>query len=86
MSITQLAEYPVRALVFEAGDSLSAMAELVGAACMRLTERNIPHNLFVADCGARVFLFPNGFAERKAKGQVGICGQWVDEWNVSLHH
>ena len=70
VSITQLAEYPVHGLVFEAGDSLAAMAELVGEACVSLTRENIPHNLFVADCGARVFLLPNCFAERKARGQV----------------
>lgn len=43
---------------------------MVGKACERLTAANIPHNLFVADCGARVFLFPNCFAERKARGGI----------------
>ena len=46
------------------------MAAVVGRACQRLTERNTPHNLFIADSGARVFLFPNCFASRKATGQI----------------
>lgn len=46
------------------------MAELVGTACQRLTAANVPHNLFIADCGARIFLFPNCFAEKKARGQI----------------
>ena len=46
------------------------VAELVGTSCQRLTAANVPHNLFIADCGARVFLFPNCFAERKARGLI----------------
>lgn len=42
----------------------------MGAACQRLTAANVPHNLFIADAGARVFLFPNCFAERKARGLI----------------
>ena len=34
--MAQLSEYPVRGLVFEAGESLTAMAHLVGSACQRL--------------------------------------------------
>ena len=52
-------------MVFEASTSLKALADLVGRACQRLTAANVPHNLFIADCGARVFLLPNAFAERK---------------------
>lgn len=42
----------------------------MGTACQRLTAANVPHNLFIADCGARVFLFPNCFAEKKALGLI----------------
>lgn len=68
--VSALAEYPVRAMVFEAGDSLAEMADAIGRACQRLTAANVPHNMFIADCGARVFLYPNCFAERKARGEV----------------
>lgn len=44
--------------------------QVVGTACKRLTAANVPHNLFMADSGARVFLYPNAFSERKARGEV----------------
>ena len=72
VSVVQLAEYPVRGLVFEANGSLDALAALVGGACQRLAAANVPHNLFIADCGARVFLLPNAFAERKVSLLVSI--------------
>jgi GDP-L-galactose phosphorylase len=70
VTISQLSGYAVRGLVYEAGDSLEELATAVGAACEKLTEANIPHNLMIVDRGARVFLIPNAFAERKAKGEV----------------
>ena len=57
----------MRGLVFEATTSLAALAGLVGSACRRLTAANVPHNLFIVDRGARVFLLPNAFAERKVR-------------------
>lgn len=68
--VSKLANYPVRGLVFEVGDSLSAMAELVGNFCMQLQTMNQPFNILVVDRGARVFVFPQCFAERMAHGQV----------------
>lgn len=68
--ISALAQYPVRGLVFEAGDALADLAAVVGDAVARLTAANVPHNLFVVDCGQRLFLFPNGFALAKAQGRV----------------
>ena len=43
---------------------------MVGEACQRLSAANIPHNLFIVDCGQRIFLFPNAFARAKAQGKV----------------
>ncbi|EFN58342.1 hypothetical protein CHLNCDRAFT_57139 [Chlorella variabilis] len=87
--VDQLREYPVRSLVFEAGDSLREVAELVGTACQRLTAANVPHNLFIADCGARIFLFPNCFAEKKARGQIpeDVLETQVDPaaWEIAGH-
>lgn len=67
----QLAEYPVRGLVFECGQNLPDMADFVAEVCVRLQEGNIPHNLFIVDCGMRVFLYPNAFAA--AKAEVSRC-------------
>lgn len=68
----------VRGLVFEAKNSLGALAETVGAACRRLTDANVPHNLFIVDRGARIFLLPNAFAERKVCvwRQHPAAGRW----------
>jgi GDP-L-galactose phosphorylase len=68
--VARLEGYPVRALVFEVGDSLAALAAAVGGACERLTAASVPHNLMIVDRGARVFLVPNAFAERKARGEL----------------
>ena len=57
-------------LVFEAGEALGDLAAVVGDACARLTAANVPHNLFVVDCGQRLFLLPNRFAMAKAQGRV----------------
>ncbi len=57
-------------LVFESGGNVEHLARVVGEACQRLSAANIPHNLFVVDCGQRVFLFPNAFARAKAQGAV----------------
>lgn len=67
MRVYQLAEYPVRGLVFECGQNLPDMADFVAEVCVRLQEANIPHNLFIVDCGMRVFLYPNAFAAAKAE-------------------
>jgi len=68
--IHKLVDYPVNGLVFESSQSLEDMASLIGGICKTLTERNIPHNLMIADCGARVFLIPNAFSQRKAQGEL----------------
>ena len=68
--VNQLAEYPVRGLVFECGQNLPDMADFVAEVCVRLQEANIPHNLFIVDCGMRVFLYPNGFAAAKAEVSI----------------
>jgi GDP-L-galactose phosphorylase len=70
VNISRLVDYPVRALVYEAGDCLEELASIVGKACMRLAAANQPHNLIIADRGARVFLIPQCFAERQATGQI----------------
>lgn len=31
---------------------------------------NIPHNVLIADCGSRVFIWPQTYAERQARGLV----------------
>jgi len=70
VKVSTLAEFPVRGLAFECSTDLMQLADLLADVCARLVKHNIPHNLFIADCGARVFLFPNGFAQAKAENRV----------------
>ena len=70
VSVHRLARYPVRALVFEVGASMAALAEAVGAAAVALQAANCPYNLLIADRGARVFLVPQRFAARAARGEL----------------
>jgi GDP-L-galactose phosphorylase len=71
VSLSRLAEFPVRGLAYEMGEgTLAALAEAVGRCCEELSRRNIPFNVLICDRGARVFLFPQCYAERQAKGEV----------------
>ncbi|KAL3701801.1 hypothetical protein R1sor_019823 [Riccia sorocarpa] len=68
--ISEVVKYPVRTLVYEAGDSLKELADVVGEACIRLQNSNIPFNILISDCGTRVFLIPQCYAEKQARGEV----------------
>ena len=71
VAVNQVTGYPVRCLCFERKDAtFEALADLLGNACERLQERNIPFNLLIADHGARVFLIPQVFSHRVAKGEI----------------
>lgn len=67
--ISRTSHYPVRAFVVE-GDSLQAMADVVGQAALVMQAANIPHNMLISDSGSRVFLFPQCYAEKQARGEV----------------
>ena len=69
-TVTQVTNYPVRCLCFELGENFESLAELVGTCCERLQARNVPFNLLIADHGARVFLIPQKFSHRAAKGEI----------------
>lgn len=56
--VSMLAEYPVKGLVFEKLGSLEQLSNVVARACLKLQACNIPHNILISDCGARVFLWP----------------------------
>ena len=70
VQVSELVDYPVRALVFEAENCLEELGCFVGEACEKLAAVNQPHNLIICDKGARVFLIPQCFAERQAKGEI----------------
>ncbi|CAI5971581.1 unnamed protein product [Closterium sp. NIES-65] len=70
VKVGELVDYPVKTLVFQAGACLEQMASAAAAACCKLQEGNIPFNLFIVDRGTRLFLIPQRYAERQARGEV----------------
>lgn len=89
VKVCELRQYPVRALVFEVGASLPELAAAVGRVCARLQDRNRPFNVLIADSGARVFVFPQCYAERQARGEVAaaVLDTQVNPaaWEISGH-
>lgn len=67
--ISRLSDYPVLGFVVEGG-SLAEVADVVGSACLAMQAANVPHNLLICDAGARVFVFPQCYAEKQARGEV----------------
>jgi len=89
VKISELCNYPVRGLVFEGGNTLENLSNAVGSACICLQDNNIPYNVLIADCGKRVFLFPQCYAEKQALGEVDqeILDTQVNPavWEISGH-
>lgn len=85
----ELTEFPVRGLVFEICNSMEDLSEAVANACIYLQDNNIPYNVLIADRGSRVFLLPQCFAERQARGEVDqeILDTQVNPavWEISGH-
>lgn len=70
VNIFELSKYPVRGLVFAGGDTLQDLSKAVSDSCICLQDNNIPFNVLISDCGKRVFLFPQCYAEKQALGEV----------------
>jgi len=89
INIFELLNYPVRGLVFEGGNTLEDLSNAVGSACICLQDNNIPYNVLIADCGKRIFLFPQCYAEKQALGEVDqeILDTQVNPavWEISGH-
>ncbi|RZC61272.1 hypothetical protein C5167_023021 [Papaver somniferum] len=89
VTISELLNYPVRALVFEGGNTLKDLSDVVSNACIFLQETNIPYNVLISDCGNRIFLFPQCYAEKQALGEVSqeLLDTQVNPavWEISGH-
>lgn len=89
VKIFELCNYPVRGLVFEGGNKLEDLSDAVANSCICLQENNIPYNILIADCGKRVFMFPQCYAEKQALGEVNpeILDTQVNPavWEISGH-
>ncbi|KAI3976992.1 hypothetical protein MKX01_008850 [Papaver californicum] len=89
VTISELLNYPVRALVFEGGNTLKDLSNVVSNSCIFLQENNIPYNVLISDCGNRTFLFPQCYAEKQALGEVSqeLLDTQVNPavWEISGH-
>lgn len=89
VKLSELSQFPVRGLVFERCKSLQDLSEAVAKACIFLQNENIPYNVLIADRGSRVFVLPQCFAERQARGEVDpeILDTQVNPavWEISGH-
>ncbi|KAL2650075.1 hypothetical protein R1flu_018203 [Riccia fluitans] len=70
LKISELVDYPVKVIMYEVGESLKELADVVGEACIKLQTNNLPFNLLISYCGSRVFLIPQCYAEKQARGEV----------------
>lgn len=76
VSVSRLTGYPVQGFVLEVvgavsvAEGIAELARLVGEACQEMQRANIPHNLIITDMGRRVFIWPQCFAERQARGLI----------------
>ncbi|KAL9226502.1 hypothetical protein vseg_002309 [Gypsophila vaccaria] len=87
--ISQVLKYPVRGLVFEGGTTMQDLSDVVASSCIRLQSTNVPFNVLISNCGKRIFLFPQCFAEKQARGQVNreVLDTQVNPavWEISGH-
>ncbi|KAG7953872.1 hypothetical protein I3843_12G131300 [Carya illinoinensis] len=87
--ISKLLNYPVRGLVFEGGNTVEELSNTISDACICLQDNNIPYNVLIADCGRRIFLFPQCYAEKQALGEVNaeLLDTQVNPavWEISGH-
>ncbi|OMO55504.1 GDP-L-galactose phosphorylase 1-like protein [Corchorus capsularis] len=68
--ISKLLDYPVKGFVFEGGNSVQDLSDVVASACICLQNTNIPFNVLISDSGKRIFLLPQCYAEKQALGEV----------------
>lgn len=89
VKISRLLNYPVRGLVYEGGNNLKDLSDVVAQSCICLQENNIPFNVLISDCGGRIFLFPQNYAEKQALGEVSqeLLDTQVNPavWEISGH-
>ncbi|KAI6690582.1 hypothetical protein NL676_027410 [Syzygium grande] len=89
VTISELVNYPVRGLVFEGGDTVQDLSNVVSDSCICLQDNNIPYNVLISDCGKRIFLLPQCYAEKQALGEVNpeLLDTQVNPavWEISGH-
>jgi len=89
VKVYELSKFPVRGLVFEICNGIEDLSVAVANACDYLQNENIPYNVLITDRGSRVFVLPQCFAEKQARGEVDqeILETQVNPavWEISGH-
>ncbi|CAN6914775.1 unnamed protein product, partial [Brassica oleracea] len=89
VKISELLSYPMRGLLFEGGNSMQDLSDTVSDACVCLQNNNVPFNVLISDCGRRIFLMPQCYAEKQALGEVSpeVFESQVNPavWEISGH-
>ncbi|EEF32020.1 GDP-L-galactose phosphorylase 2 [Ricinus communis] len=89
VKISELVNYPVRGLLFEDGNTLQDLSSTISDACICLQDNSIPYNVLISDCGKRLFLLPQCYAEKQALGEVSpeLLETQVNPavWEISGH-
>ncbi|KAH9288268.1 hypothetical protein KI387_032385, partial [Taxus chinensis] len=70
LKIFEFVDYPVKGLLFEVGQNLQEMTEVVATFCCSLQIKNMAFNLLISDCGSRIFVFPQCFADRHTRHMI----------------
>lgn len=89
VKMSELVNYPVKGLVYEGGDSLQDLADVVATSSIWLQDNNVPFNILISDSGRRIFIFPQCYAEKQALGEVAqeLLDTQVNPavWEISGH-
>nr|XP_043618779.1 GDP-L-galactose phosphorylase 1-like [Erigeron canadensis] len=89
VEISEILNYPVRGLVFEGGNSVEELSKGVTDTCICLQDNNIPYNVLISECGRRIFVLPQCYAEKQALGEVNaeLLDTQVNPavWEISGH-
>ncbi|KAG9129762.1 hypothetical protein Leryth_015460 [Lithospermum erythrorhizon] len=89
LTVSQLLNYPVRGFVFEGGWKLQDLADFVASTCIYFQNNNIPFNVLITDCGKKIFVFLQCYAEKQALGEVSqeLLATQVNPavWEISGH-
>ncbi|KAJ6811063.1 GDP-L-galactose phosphorylase 1-like [Iris pallida] len=89
VKVSRLLNYPVRGLVYEGGNSVQDLSDMVVGACIWLQENNVPFNVLISDSGRKIFLLPQCYAEKQALGEVSqeLLDTQVNPavWEISGH-
>eukprot|EP00262_Sarcandra_glabra_P000679 TRINITY_DN10813_c0_g1_i1.p1 TRINITY_DN10813_c0_g1~~TRINITY_DN10813_c0_g1_i1.p1 ORF type:complete len:383 (-),score=59.95 TRINITY_DN10813_c0_g1_i1:133-1281(-) len=58
IQICEVADYPIKALLFKSKENSKLLAEVISEICSCLQDQNMPFNLLITNYGKKIFFFP----------------------------